>query len=110
MEQLGWKNSICAALAAIGMLGAVSVCRGQQTPPSPAPQAPPALQEPATKDDNRTPKQKLLADQAQRLVAMATELKVEVDKTNKNILSLDVVRKAEEIEALAHRMKDQGRK
>ena len=67
-------------------------------------------QAPAAADDNRTAKQKLLADQAQLLVAMATELKMEVDKTNKNILSLTVVRKAEQIEALAHRMKDEGRK
>jgi 7-keto-8-aminopelargonate synthetase-like enzyme len=64
---------------------------------------------PARQDD-RSDKQKALAEQAQRLVDMATELKVDVDKTNKNILSLDVVRKAEEIEALAHRMKEESKR
>jgi hypothetical protein len=63
-----------------------------------------------TKETSRTAKQKLLDDQAQRLVTMANELKSAVDKTNKNILSLDVVRKAEEIESLAHKMKDQGKR
>lgn len=62
------------------------------------------------KEDSRTLKQKLLDDQAQRLVTMANELKAAVDKTNKNILSLDVVRKAEQIELLAHKMKDQGKR
>ncbi len=41
--------------------------------------------------DNRTEKQKALAMQTERLFDMATELKAQVDKTNKNILSLMVV-------------------
>jgi len=45
-----------------------------------------------------------------KLLALATELRDYVDKSNENVLSLDVVRKAEEIEKLAHhvreRMKD----
>jgi hypothetical protein len=61
-------------------------------------------------ETTRTSKQKLLDDQAQSLVTMANELKTAVDKTNKNILSLEVVRKAEQIELLAHKMKDQGKK
>jgi hypothetical protein len=36
-----------------------------------------------------------------KLLALATELKDYVDKSNENILSLDVIRKAEEIEKLA---------
>lgn len=64
----------------------------------------------AAKDLDRTAKQKQLADQAERLVTMANQLKLDVDKTNKNILSLDVVRKAEEIELLARQMKGQGKK
>jgi hypothetical protein len=75
-----------------------------QTQPQAAVEADPA------KETSRTSKQKLLDDQAQRLVTMANELKAAVDKTNKNILSLDVVRKAEEIESLARKMKDQGKK
>ena len=41
-----------------------------------------------------------------KLLALATELKDYVDKSNENLLSLDVVRKAEEIEKLAHHVKE----
>jgi hypothetical protein len=81
-----------------------------QTPPPIPTQAPAAAEGDPAKETIRTSKQKLLDDQAQRLVTMANELKTAVDKTNKNILSLDVVRKAEEIESLAHKMKDQGKR
>jgi 7-keto-8-aminopelargonate synthetase-like enzyme len=78
-----------------------------------APMAPP-VQAAATKESiptvaDRTDKQKALAQQAERLCDMAAELKVQVDKTNRNILSLTVVRQAEEIEALAHKMKEQAK-
>lgn len=60
--------------------------------------------------DTRTEKQKALAAQTERLFAMATELKEQVDLTNKNILSLKVVQKAEAIEALAKDMRGQTKK
>ncbi len=41
-----------------------------------------------------------------KLLALATELKQYVDKSNENVLSVDVVKKAEEIEKLAHSVKD----
>ena len=50
-------------------------------------------------------RQKKLAADTDKLLALATDLKKEVDKTNKDILSLDVVKKAEEIEKLARSMK-----
>ena len=37
-----------------------------------------------------------------RLLQLATELKLQVDKSSENVLSLDVMKKAEEIEKLAH--------
>lgn len=40
------------------------------------------------------------------LLKLATELKQSVDKSNANTLSLDVVKKAEEIEKLAHSVKE----
>jgi hypothetical protein len=40
------------------------------------------------------------------LLKLATELKQYVDKSNENTLSLDVVKKAEEIEKLAHSVKE----
>jgi hypothetical protein len=41
-----------------------------------------------------------------RLLQLATELKAAVDKSNENTLSLDVVRKAEEVEKLAKQVKE----
>lgn len=41
-----------------------------------------------------------------KLLQLSTELKQYVDKTNENILSLDVIKKADEIERLAHAIKE----
>ena len=43
---------------------------------------------------------------SERLLKLATELKEYVDKTNESVLSLEVVKKAEEIEKLAHSVKE----
>ena len=42
----------------------------------------------------------------EKLLKLATELKEYVDKTSENTLSVEVVKKAEEIEKLAHSVKD----
>jgi hypothetical protein len=41
-----------------------------------------------------------------KLLKLAVELKAYVDKSNENVLSVDVVKKAEEIEKLARSVKD----
>jgi hypothetical protein len=41
-----------------------------------------------------------------KLLQLAVELKDSVDKSNENLLSLDVLKKAEQIEKLAHSVKD----
>lgn len=41
----------------------------------------------------------------ERLLKLSTELKEYVDKSNENILSVDVIKKADEIEKLAHSVK-----
>jgi hypothetical protein len=46
------------------------------------------------------------ADDSARLVELAADLKDEVDKTTKDTLSLNVVRKADDIEKLAHSVKE----
>jgi len=42
----------------------------------------------------------------EKLFKLASELKDYVGKTNENVLSLDVLKKAEEIEKLAHSVKE----
>jgi hypothetical protein len=51
-------------------------------------------------------RQKQLVEDAQKLLSLANELKEDVDKSTKDTLSLDVVRKADEIEKLAHNVKE----
>jgi hypothetical protein len=55
----------------------------------------------------QTPQQKQLADDTARLLILANELKAELDKSNKDTLSLGVIRKAGEVEKLAHKVRDE---
>src|SRR5215468_8660940 len=57
---------------------------------------------------NKERQQALQKDTAQ-LLQLATELKQFVEKSNENTLSLDVIKKAEEIEKLAHRVREKMR-
>jgi hypothetical protein len=56
-------------------------------------------------DRNLDRQRRLVAD-TDKLLVLATQLKTEVDKTNAHILSIEVVKKAEEIEKLAKSVKD----
>ena len=51
-------------------------------------------------------RQKRLAEDTEKLVALTTALKEQVDDSNKNILSLDMIKKADQIEKLAHSVKE----
>ena len=59
----------------------------------------------AEKKWNKERQAKLKAD-TDKLLELATQLKQQVDKSNENVLSLEVIRKAEEIEKLAHDVRD----
>jgi hypothetical protein len=51
-------------------------------------------------------RKKQIADDSAKLLKLATDLKTEVDRTTKDTLSLNVIRKADEIEHLAHNVKE----
>ena len=51
-------------------------------------------------------RQQDLKTDTDKLLELATELKQYVDKTNENTLSVEVIKKAEEIEKLAHSVKE----
>ncbi len=55
-------------------------------------------------------RQQQLADDTARLLLLANELKAEMDKSTKDTLSLTVVKKAEEVEKLAHKVRDEMKK
>jgi len=70
------------------------------------------LPEETLKPDPRLLKQhgQQIREDTQRLFQLAEELKKEVEKTDAaEVLSLTVIRKAEEIEKLAKRIKDRAR-
>lgn len=53
-----------------------------------------------------TDRQKRLVADTDKLLALATDLKQQVDKTDKEILSVDVIKRADEIEKLARSVKE----
>ena len=54
-------------------------------------------------------RQVALRRDTEKLLSLAAELKLNVDKTNPNILSMEVIKKAQEIEKLAKSVKDKMR-
>ncbi len=63
------------------------------------------IQQEMQKQRNLQREQEIKQD-TDKLLELATQLKAYVDKTNENIISLDVIRKADEIEKLAKSVKE----
>jgi hypothetical protein len=113
---LPWR-SVCAGLmfaaafACLAQGGRLAVAAAGQT--NTAPQAPGSPQTDSPKDlptqkiaQSEIERKKQISDESTRLLAMAIALKAEVDKTTKDTLSLNVIRKADEIEKLAKTVKE----
>jgi hypothetical protein len=73
------------------------------TPPDVAPG--PQVEQDQAKLRNMDRQRQIVSD-TQKLVSLANELKTEVDKSTKDTLSIDVIKKADEIEKLAHSVKE----
>lgn len=114
LRQQMWRQ-VCVGVA----FAAALTCVAQDGHPAAKPAAPPPqsssaapqaasgetqAQPPKESSDNEGKKQ--ISAESTQLVAMAVALKAELDKTNKDVLSLNVVRKADEIEKLAHTVKE----
>jgi hypothetical protein len=69
------------------------------------PDIPADMQRKQAKDMNLE-RQAALKKDTDKLLQIATELKQQVDKTNENQLSLEVIRKTEEVEKLAKSIRD----
>jgi nitric oxide reductase activation protein len=76
--------------------------QGQQ--PDNGSNLPPDMQKRMEKEANKQRQTELKRD-TEKLLKLSTELKEYVDKSNENVLSLDVVKKADAIEKLAHSVK-----
>lgn len=111
---------VCAALALLFAMTTV-LADAQFTQAPPTPQFPPApgaeqqqrnktpaeqqMERDAAKQRNVQREQDIKRDTA-KLLELATELKQYVDKTNENVISLDVIKKADQIEKLAKSVKE----
>ena len=77
---------------------------GRSNPGEPDPMDPHrAEQQEKLRNNDR---QKRLVADTDKLLALATDLKAQVDKSTKDTLSVDVIKKADEIEKLAHSVKE----
>jgi hypothetical protein len=109
------RNSACLA---VFIFGSISLAAAQQPAQDSAAQ-PPVAQAPATTEATadtsksttpqtpQTSQQKQLANDTAMLLTLANELKAELDKSNKDTLSLSVIKKAEQVEKLAHKVRDE---
>jgi hypothetical protein len=95
--------------------GSVRVSDGQMLPAPSLPwsnQMPPGMSQPDIirhMEQQRmriAERQKRLEADTEKLVTLTTALKAQVDESNKDILSVDMIKKAEEIEKLAHSVKE----
>ena len=118
---LPWRRTcaglvFAAAFACLAQDGHPAAAEAGQT--NAAPQAP-ASQSNDSKTQAGSPKdskpqnvsaeserKKQISDESTQLLAMAVALKAEVDKTTKDTLSLNVIRKADEIERMAKTVKE----
>jgi hypothetical protein len=77
---------------------------------APDPNAQMKMRDQQTKQQNfaaaNAERKKQIAEDSEKLLKLATDLKSEVDKTTRDTLSLNVIRKADEIEKLAHSVKE----
>ena len=79
----------------------------RKQPPDAAPETPPI---PGAEKRILEENQKEIKKKVEKLYELATELKDEVEKTDSSkVLSLSLVRKAEEIEKLAHDIKNRSK-
>lgn len=112
MKHLPWVT-ICAVLF-LGTTGRPqhSHIPGTQNPAGDLPgfgqDLPASAREKQAKMQNEE-RQRRLVEDTEKLLALATQLHDDVAKSNKNILSIDVVKRADEIERLAHSVKDRMR-
>ncbi len=82
-----------------------SVYDSRPRDPSQPPEIPADMQHKQIKEMNQERQANLKKD-TDKLLQIATELKQKVDKTNENQLSLEVIRKTEEVEKLAKAIRD----
>ena len=112
LSQFGGSR-VLACIAASAFLTCATLC-GQQ-PSLPGSDKPEAIQQAKAldprplkqaRDSTLSEQDKQIVEANAKLLKLATDLKNEVDKTTLDTLSIGIIRKAEEIEKLAHSLRE----
>lgn len=110
MKKLICLTSVALAVAAIAFLGlptpAARALRFERSQTQSDPEK--EMMDRQLREANKKRQQDIRND-TEKLFQLASELKAAVDKTNENLLSLEVVRKADEVEKLAKKVKEKMR-
>jgi hypothetical protein len=106
------RSYLCSAALLFGSISRAAAQQpaqgsAAQPPAAPAPAARGATVDTPKPATPQTLEQKQLAEDIAKLLTLANELKAELDKSNKNTLSLSVIKKAQEVEKLAHKVRDE---
>jgi hypothetical protein len=105
-----WGQRLACAVLVMFVLTPLIGGAQQSAPQPPAAQPAPNVEVAANNQPPAAPqtaKQKQLADDTAKLLQLANELKAELDKSSKDTLSLSVMKKAEQVEKLAHKVRDE---
>ena len=103
MRLVRWFCIVLIVLAIVLPLLSLQVLQPPMPPPPDPSQDKWERQRKKARNEER---QKDLKEDTEKLLQLATELKNQVDKTNENTLSVDVIRKTEEIEKLAKKVRE----
>jgi cell division protein FtsN len=117
IDSIGWAVKLLLLAALMFLIIAPLAMAQRPGAPTPQPPRPTVVQQPAiTSIDPRTDesaqtqqmrqqrnalRQRQLVEKTQQLQKLTDELRAEINKTDKDTLSLDVVKKSEQIEKLA---------
>lgn len=111
-----WSRTFLACVVLFGIARPLPLLAQRQSQQPPPDMTRPQL--PSDDDEARSKAERDMAKKANherqaaiqkdtdKLLELATQLKENVDKSSENTLSMDVVKKAEEIEKLAHSVKE----
>ena len=111
------RSRLCFLICFFSLSSILILSQNTASPPVTAPQHgvnPPMMDGDDARDrmtremEKKAAKERVasLKSDTDKLLKLSVELKSEVDKSNENVLSLDVIKKAEEIEKLAHSVKE----
>jgi hypothetical protein len=108
ISEVGVRRKLILNAGLTALVGGTLLCilTAQQYPPVRSQsQQEREMQDRQIKEANKK-RQQDIRDETEKLYQLATDLKAAVDKSNENTLSLDVIRKAEEVEKLAKKVRE----